>query len=77
MDVYTDTCGLQVYNAGKLNNRFSAKGGAHYIPRNGIALETQFYPDAVNHPEYVSPVVRAGDKYHSRTIYQFGTVNEV
>ncbi len=77
MDVYTDTCGLQVYNAGKLNNRFSAKGGAHYIPRNGIALETQFYPDAVNHPEYVSPVVRAGDRYHSRTIYQFGTVNEV
>jgi aldose 1-epimerase len=77
MDVYTDTCGLQVYNVGKLNNRFSPKGDAHYIPRNGIALETQFYPDAVNHPEYASPVVKAGDKYHSRTVYKFSIMNEV
>ena len=77
MKLFTDTCGMQVYTANMLNNKFSPKENAHYIPRNGIALETQFYPDAINHPEYASPIVKAGEKYRSTTKYQFRIMNEV
>ena len=42
-----------------------------YTYRGGVAQETQFYPAAVNHPEWPSPVVKAGTPYHSETLYKF------
>ncbi len=71
MDLYTDRCGVQIYTANQMNNGFSAKEGAYYGPRSGIAMETQFYPDAVNHPEYESPIVKAGEQYRSCTVFRF------
>jgi aldose 1-epimerase len=47
------------------------KDGVIYSFRGGVALETQFYPDAVNHPEWPSPVVKAGTPYRSETLYKF------
>ena len=47
------------------------KGGIHYGFREGIALETQFYPDAVHHPEWPQPILKAGQHYHSETTYSF------
>ena len=37
----------------------------------GIALETQYYPDALHHPDWPQPIVKAGQPYHSQTIYRF------
>ena len=34
-------------------------------------LETQFYPDSVNHPEWKQPFFQAGQRYHSETVYRF------
>jgi aldose 1-epimerase len=47
------------------------KGGVPYPKRSGICLETQFFPDAVHHPEWKQPIVKAGEKYHSVTTYRF------
>ncbi len=47
------------------------KGGIHYSKRSGVALETQFAPDSVHHPEWPQPFVKAGEKYHSETVYRF------
>lgn len=69
MAVSTDCPGLQVYSANFLDD--TGKGGARYAPRCGVALETQFYPDAVHHPDWPQPVVRAGRNWRSVTRYRF------
>lgn len=69
MAVSTDCPGIQVYTANFTND--TGKGGIRYQPRCAVALETQFYPDSVNHPEWPQPVFRAGERYHSETAYRF------
>ena len=39
--------------------------------RGGIALETQYYPDSVNHSDWPQPFVKAGQRYHTETCYTF------
>ena len=69
MAVYTDCPGIQFYAGNFLDEK--GKGGIHYGKRSGIALETQFAPDSLHHPEWPQPITRAGEKYHSETVYRF------
>ncbi len=69
MAVYTDCPGIQLYTANYTN--CSGKDGQSYPPRSGVCLETQFYPDSVNHPEWKQPFVAAGKRYKSETVYRF------
>jgi len=70
MAVHTDCPGVQFY-AGNFVKDEPGKGGITYPKRSGICLETQFYPDSIHHPEWPQPVVKAGEKYHSETVYRF------
>ena len=72
MAISTDCPGIQIYAGNFLNEH--GKGGVHYDRRSGVALETQFCPDSVNHPEWPQPFVKAGKKYHSETAYRFAIV---
>ena len=69
MAVSTDLPGVQFYAGNFLD--LTGKGGVYYGKRSGIALETQYYPDSVNHPEWPQPFVKAGQRYHSETKYKF------
>ena len=69
MAVSTDCPGIQFYAGNFLNE--TGKGGISYGFRQGVALETQFYPDSVHHPEWPQPFVKAGQHYHSETTYKF------
>lgn len=69
MAVSTDCPGIQFYAGNYLDEQ--GKGGVHYGKRSGVALETQFYPDALHHPDWPQPITRAGEKYHSQTVYRF------
>lgn len=69
MTVSTDCPGLQFYAGNFLSDR--GKGGVFYGKHSGVALETQFYPDALHHPDWKQPVVKAGNRYHSETVYRF------
>ena len=69
MAVSTDCPGIQFYAGNFLNE--TGKGGHAYGYRQGVALETQFYPDSVHHPEWPQPFVKAGEHYHSETEYKF------
>jgi aldose 1-epimerase len=71
MSVETDCCGVQFYCGNFLEGE-KGKDGVCYCFRGGVCLETQFYPDAVNHPEWKQPFVKAGTPYHSETKYIFG-----
>lgn len=70
MTVSTDCCGIQFYSGNFLVGE-TGKDGVSYTYRGGIALETQFYPDSVNKPQWKQPFVKAGERYHSETVYKF------
>lgn len=74
MEVYTDLPGMQFYTANFLNDQMPGKGGAVYSKRCCYCFETQYYPNAVNTPEFPSPILKAGQEYQTTTIYKFSTI---
>ena len=69
MAVYTDCPGIQFYAGNFLDEQ--GKGGVYYGKNTGVALETQYYPDALHHPDWPQPITKAGERYHSETVYRF------
>ena len=47
------------------------KGGAVYGPHAALCLETQGFPDAVNHPNFPSVIVRPGQVYRHLMVFKF------
>lgn len=70
MDVSTDLPGVQIYTANFLEKE-AGKDGVVYLRRQGICFETQYYPDALNHPNFPSTLCKAGEVYKTTTIYRF------
>ena len=68
MDCFTDMPGVQFYAGNSLKGD---EGKSFYGKRAGLCLETQFFPDAVNHPEWESPVLKAEKDFYSKTEYLF------
>ena len=70
MDVVSDCPGVQFY-AGNFIQNEKGKNGHIYEKRHGFCLETQVEPNAVNVEVFHSPVIDAGEVYHSVTGYRF------
>lgn len=70
MDVYTDTPGVQLYTGNFLKGQ-KGKGGATYVKRGALCLETQYFPNCVNTPYFPSCLLKAGQVRESVTIYRF------
>ena len=49
------------------------KSGKYYQDYAGVAIECQAYSDAVNHPEFPSIVVEAGELYCNKIVFKLGT----
>lgn len=73
LTVETDCPSVVVYTASYFNEDFLIKGkkAAKYM---GICLETQGFPDAVNHGHFPSIVLEEGEAYESTTRYTFGVL---
>ncbi|MFI8537126.1 aldose epimerase family protein [Streptomyces aquilus] len=65
LTVSTTEPGLQLYTADHLPEPFA--------PCDGVALETQHFPDSPNQPDFPSTVLRPGAVFRSETVYAFGT----
>ena len=74
MEVWTDKPGLQLYTANGLTITGRGKHGAAYRPRQAVCLETQFFPDSPNHPEWGDILLRPGRRYDYSTEYRFSRV---
>ena len=70
MEVYTDLPGMQLYS-GNFMERMNGKGTAIYNKRDGICFETQYFPDAIHHENFDSPICKAGETYQTATAYKF------
>jgi aldose 1-epimerase len=71
MEVSSTEPGVQFYSGNFLDGTLTGKKGVVYNQYWGIALETQHFPDSVNHPNFPSYVLKPGDTYTSTTIYRF------
>ena len=76
LNVYTDQPGIQFYTGNFLNGTLIGKEGAVYARRNAFCLETQHYPDSPNKPNFPSTILRPGEQYVTRTVFEFGVSSE-
>ncbi len=60
MEVHSTEPGVQLYTGNHLNHQ-------------ALCLETQHYPDSVNHPQFPSTVLRPGASFSSSTVFAFKT----
>jgi aldose 1-epimerase len=72
MEVLTTQPGVQFYTGNFLDGTIIGIGGA-YKKQYGFCLETQHFPDSVNHPNFLSAVLEPGQTYRQTTIYKFST----
>ena len=70
MRVTTTEPGVQFYSGNFLKGQ-AGKGGRTYAHRSALCLETQHYPDSVNHSEFPSTILKPGAEYKSTTTYAF------
>lgn len=70
MKAYTTLPGVQFY-AGNFIEQQNGKDGVTYEARMGMCLETQYFPDSVNKPEFPSCIFGEGKEYNSETVYKF------
>ena len=68
--VDTTRPGIQFYMGGFLNE----SGKSFYRKNSGFCLETQCWPNAVNHPHFPSVRLEPGKGHHSLTRYRFSLI---
>ncbi|WP_250031356.1 aldose epimerase family protein [Paractinoplanes maris] len=72
LTVSTTQPGLQFYSGNFLDGTITGTSGRLYRQGDGLALETQHYPDSPNQPAFPSTVLRPGETHRSTTVFQFG-----
>lgn len=73
MTVLTNQPAIHVYVGGNCFGQIKGKEAADYHPESGICFETQNYPDAPNHKNFPSAILKKGERYHHQTIFAFET----
>jgi aldose 1-epimerase len=73
LEIFTTEPGLQFYSGNFLDGSFAGKGGFVYHKYTGLCLEPQHFPDAPNHANFPSTVLRPGEVYKHVSVYRFST----
>lgn len=74
IEILTTQPGIQFYNGNFLDGSLVGKGGVAYEKYAGLCLEPQHFPDAPNHPNFPSTILRPGEEYNQSTIIRFSSV---
>ncbi|KAI4502702.1 hypothetical protein M0802_001746 [Mischocyttarus mexicanus] len=76
MTVVSNQPGVQLYTANFLPapnaTGIPGKNGKRYFRHGALCLETQNYPDAVNHANFPNSILRPGQLYLHTVSYKFG-----
>ena len=68
LKVLTTQPGVQLYTGNFLHGQ-KGKAGATYARRSACCLETQHFPDTVNHANFPTIILQPGKKYHETCLY--------
>lgn len=71
--ISTDQPGVQFYSGNFLDGSLVGKSGRRYRLGDGLALETQHFPDSPNQPTFPSTVLQPGEVYRTQTVWRFST----
>jgi aldose 1-epimerase len=71
LELSTTEPGVQVYSANNLNGGVVNAAGQTMRSTDGLALETQHYPDSPNHANFPSTVLKPGETFTSSTVMHF------
>jgi len=71
LELSTTEPGVQVYSSNNLNGGAVNGQGLTMRTGDGIALETQHYPDSPNHANFPSTVLRPSETYNTSTVMHF------
>jgi len=71
MELYSTEPGVQFYSGNFLDGTITGKKGAVYKQYHGFCLETQHFPDSINHPNFPNTVLKPGQAYTQTTIFKF------
>jgi aldose 1-epimerase len=72
LEVWTTEPGIQVYSGNFLDGSLYGPSGRAYRQGDGLALETQHFPDSPNQAHFPSTVLRPGAMYDTTTVFRFG-----
>ena len=70
LEIHTVEPGIQFYSGNFLKGQ-TGKGGKNYPFRGAVCLETQHFPDSVNHANFPNTVLEPGETYRTSTIHKF------
>jgi len=70
LTISTTEPGIQFYSGNFLDGTLVGTGGGIYRQGDGLALETQHFPDSPNQPDFPSTVLRPGEEYDSTTVFE-------
>ncbi len=73
LEVWTTEPGIQFYAGNFLDGTLYGTSGRSYRQSDGLALETQHFPDSPNQPDFPSTVLRPDETYETTTIFKFLT----
>jgi aldose 1-epimerase len=73
LTISTTEPGIQFYAGNFLDGTLYGTSGHQYRQGDGLALETQHFPDSPNHANFPSTVLRPGETYRTTTVYGFST----
>lgn len=71
MEVRTLEPGIQFYSGNFLDGTLKNGKGVPYVKHAAFCLETQHFPDSVNHANFPSTILEPGKLYKTTTVYAF------
>jgi aldose 1-epimerase len=76
LSILTTEPGIQFYSGNFLDGTLYGTSGRQYRQGDGLALETQHFPDSPNKPDFPSTVLRPGETYETTTVYAFSSKHD-
>lgn len=71
LEVFTTQPGVQVYTGNWFDGSPKNKAGRPYNDYDGVAIECQGFPDAINKPQFPNVVLRPGQKFNETITFKF------
>ena len=71
LTILTKEPGIQFYSGNFLDGTLYGTSDRQYRQGDGLALETQHFPDSPNHPNFPSTRLDPGQTYDTTTVYAF------